>query len=1470
MTKLYRLALAICVATTLHFTASSQSLSINTTGAVADPSAILDVTSTTKGVLVTRMDKTQKNALAAPANGLLVYQTGPDSIGFHYYDLPNTRWVFINASGFATDTIAWKTRGNTGLADTSSFFGNIDNVPLNFRQNNTKAGRIDNINGNVFFGNNAGNDTAVGYVNIGNNAGAGINNGLPGVNIGSNAGRLSNAANANSVNIGVRAGESQAGNTSTQNVYIGAAAGQFNKAGGGNVGIGQQALRNDTTGTINTAVGYLSMVNGGNGSANSALGGYSLQNHVTGSYNTAIGYEAMQLDSAGGLNVAIGWRALRNNKIGVENTALGVGALEADSSGNFNTAVGRYAGFLNKRGSLNVSVGMQSGVSNDTADVTTFVGFNSGYYNKNNYNTGIGAYALSFTNFTTGSSTTGAENTGLGYGAGYRINLGSKNTAVGYQAMNSGGPFISGNRNVAVGDSSLFDFSNGNDNVGIGFKALSKAGASSQHVAVGSRALYNNFGSYPNTAVGYSSMDSATTATANTAVGSYSLTANKAGINNVAVGNAAMYESTLGNNNTAVGNDAGRLIRNNQNTAIGSAALRNDSTGTNNVAVGYRASFESDTASAVTAIGTDALFFNTLDSNVAIGYRAGRLANSNASFPSKEQTFVGTFAGLGSFVSSKNTAVGFRALAQTNSLGASLDYNDGGRNTVIGDSAMAGGMGAFNVAVGTQVMSTSGISTFRNVGIGDSAMINSVSPVENTAVGFRSLAKTANVGNTATGAFSARNVTTGFWNTVNGAVALENATSSSQNTAIGVSSFRSNISNGNNVGVGMNTGYNVTSGNNTFLGAFSGEGAAGFSTGGSNTGAGYLTLSDIRSGTFNTAVGRQALTADTSGSYNVAVGGNALINNLASDFNTGVGYNSLLMHKRVGFTYNTGLGSFALEQDSIGYHNTGVGTSAFRSNKTGFINTGVGINAGYYQKESYNTYVGGYSGFGLRSSTAYVDADTGNYNSGLGAYSLHQIANGSSNVAMGYSAMYSDSSGSLNTAVGNGALYSNRASHTNQAFGWNALYSYAGTTDGWNNAFGDRAAQDLVTGTQNVVMGSWSFLGHTSGNLNTSIGNWAMGNGGTTGTSNTALGAFALWRTNADGNVGIGNAAGQTNTSGTFNTLLGSFSDVSSSGLVNATAIGYNSRVAASNAMVLGASGTNVGINETSPNARLHIVRSGVSGGAFHVSSSAIIEDNTTSYLQFSNPNANETGLLSGNSSTTIRSAMIFRPDSSIHFRSGGNTTTMTIDNTNFVGIGTITPANLLHLSGGKLQIGTGETLEDFGAFLLGTNSSFVPITDASRSLGLAANRWTTVYATVGAINTSDARDKENITDLNYGLKEVMKLRPVSFSWKENPQWGKKIGFIAQEVQPVLKEVIQVGELKSKNPTKDADNDVTKKETDKLGIYYSDIIPVTVKAIQEQQQTIETQQKQIEDLKKKNEQLEKDMLLIKSKLGIKN
>lgn len=139
----------------------------------------------------------------------------------------------------------------------------------------------------------------------------------------------------------------------------------------------------------------------------------------------------------------------------------------------------------------------------------------------------------------------------------------------------------------------------------------------------------------------------------------------------------------------------------------------------------------------------------------------------------------------------------------------------------------------------------------------------------------------------------------------------------------------------------------------------------------------------------------------------------------------------------------------------------------------------------------------------------------------------------------------------------------------------------------------------------------------------------------------------------------------------------------------------------------------------------------------------------------------------------------------------------------------------------------------------------FSPFVDNNLDLGTAGLRWKTVYAVNGTINTSDAREKENVTGLNYGIADVMKLRPVKFTWKSNPEQGYKIGFIAQEVEPVLKEVVKAGDI-----IKNEKGEVVE-ATDRYGIFYSDIIPVLTKAIQEQQLLIDKLQKRVEELENK-------------------
>ena len=63
--------LVIC----LMFNANAQGVAINSDGSSADASAILDVKSTTKGVLIPRLTDVQRDAIASPVAGLLIFNT---------------------------------------------------------------------------------------------------------------------------------------------------------------------------------------------------------------------------------------------------------------------------------------------------------------------------------------------------------------------------------------------------------------------------------------------------------------------------------------------------------------------------------------------------------------------------------------------------------------------------------------------------------------------------------------------------------------------------------------------------------------------------------------------------------------------------------------------------------------------------------------------------------------------------------------------------------------------------------------------------------------------------------------------------------------------------------------------------------------------------------------------------------------------------------------------------------------------------------------------------------------------------------------------------------------------------------------------------------------------------------------------------------------------------------------------------
>jgi hypothetical protein len=79
----------------------------------SEPSAILDVNSTTQGVLLPSMTEAQRDAIAIPATGLLVFQTD-NTPGFYYYD--GSSWTAIaggggSSTGSDANTLIYTTNG---------------------------------------------------------------------------------------------------------------------------------------------------------------------------------------------------------------------------------------------------------------------------------------------------------------------------------------------------------------------------------------------------------------------------------------------------------------------------------------------------------------------------------------------------------------------------------------------------------------------------------------------------------------------------------------------------------------------------------------------------------------------------------------------------------------------------------------------------------------------------------------------------------------------------------------------------------------------------------------------------------------------------------------------------------------------------------------------------------------------------------------------------------------------------------------------------------------------------------------------------------------------------------------------------------------------------------------------------------------------------------------------------------------
>jgi hypothetical protein len=141
-----------------------------------------------------------------------------------------------------------------------------------------------------------------------------------------------------------------------------------------------------------------------------------------------------------------------------------------------------------------------------------------------------------------------------------------------------------------------------------------------------------------------------------------------------------------------------------------------------------------------------------------------------------------------------------------------------------------------------------------------------------------------------------------------------------------------------------------------------------------------------------------------------------------------------------------------------------------------------------------------------------------------------------------------------------------------------------------------------------------------------------------------------------------------------------------------------------------------------------------------------------------------------------------------------------------------------------------------------------IPANDEDYQIGDPTHRWTSVYATNAFIQTSDARQKKDVVALDYGLKELLSLRPVSFKWKKESDPRVHLGLISQEVEPIVPEAV----------VKDAANPDTP-----WAMTYTTLIPVLIKAVQEQQEIINSQRDRFEE--NRTEQAQERAALSKDK-----
>ena len=447
----------------------------------------------------------------------------------------------------------------------------------------------------------------------------------------------------------------------------------------------------------------------------------------------------------------------------------------------------------------------------------------------------------------------------------------------------------------------------------------------------------------------------------------------------------------------------------------------------------------------------------------------------------------------------------------------------------------------------------------------------------------------------------------------------------------------------------------------------------------------------------------------------------------------------------------------------------------------------------------------------LRLGEDAGDAVTGNFNVLVGKDSGTALEGAAGNVGLGYRTLYTSVAGDYNTAIGREALLTSNVSGNNYNTAVGAFAGKLVTTGVDNTIIGGLAGDAITTGGNNTVLGKQALSADTKGGTAVAIGQLALGAqnftsatdnynvavgysagvGITTGVQNTIIGGLAGDAlTDADKNVAVGRSALTSDTLGSMSTAIG-YSALDNQNFTSATnsrntAVGHTAGLEGTTAVDNTLIGEQAGYYITTGSKNTILGR--------HTGNAGGVDIRTAS---------NNIVLSDGDGNPRLAYVTTSK---SWQLPYNGDTDT---------GRG---GAPKINMSSGATAYDASIQFTDAQAYnaWFGLYNTKAYVMNVSNGVQLSANG--TSWASV-----SDSRLKTVTGRYTNAVADLAQIDPVKFTWNNDESNDPQVGVIAQSVQNVVPEAMDITEQDG---------------TDYLSVRYTELIPLMIASIQEQQATI--------------------------------